>query len=121
MAVKKCTIANSPGAQDRTALLVTWTGVTETDTFAPVSLPEYTNKSFQLTGTIGGATTVLKGSNDGTNYAGLQDAEGAAISMGAAGLVQVLENTQWYLPEASGGTGQSLTVTMLFVRSTPPR
>lgn len=122
MAAIKCLIVENIGRQDRTALIAVWTAVTETDTFSPLAmLPEYINKSVHISSTFGGSTVVLKGSNNGTTYVGLNDLQDTAISMTSEGLEQVQENVLWYQPVAAGGNGQSLVVTMLFVKPSQPR
>lgn len=102
--------------------LVQWTPVTEADTCNPVSFPMHSDKSIHVSGTFGGATVVLQGSNNsGTTYVGLRDPSSTAISMTADTIKAVLENTQLVKPSASGGSSQSLTISMLFHLSHPLR
>jgi hypothetical protein len=115
MAVKAATITDVSFKQDGTAMQVVWAAATESDTFAPVKMPEYGARSISIQGTFGSATVVLNGSIDGTNYSGLTNPAGVAISKTSAAVVGVFESTVYYQPAASGGTGQSLTVSMLFV------
>lgn len=122
MASIKATINNGIGRADTSAILVTWAAVTESDTFAPVALyPDYTSRSVHVSGTFGGSTVVLKGSNTGTNFIGCKNPQGVAISKTSEDIDQVQEAMAQYQPVASGGTAQSLTVTMLFVRASQPR
>ena len=51
----------------------------------------------------GGTTATLEGSNDGTNWFGLSDPQGTAISMTANGLSAVLENPRYIKPVLTGG------------------
>lgn len=100
---------------------VAWGAAGDSDTFAPVMLPEWADKSIQVEGTFGGATLKLNGSNDSTtgsdgNFEQLNDAFGTAIGLTAKGIKQVTESTVWVQPGTSGGTGSSLTVTMFFRR-----
>lgn len=91
--------------------VITWTGVTEADTFAPLNLDRvYTKATIQIGGTFGGATVVVNGSNDNTTYAGLSNQAGTAISVTAAAIKSVYEAPNYIQPSASGGTAQSLTV-----------
>jgi|SRR3954466_7942308 hypothetical protein len=115
MAVIKATITDMSSKGDGSAQRVVWAAVTESDTFAAAAMPEYTARSVHVSGTFGGATVVLNGSNTGTNYFGLNNMAGTAISVATEALKQVLEGVINYQPAASGGTSQSLTVTMLFV------
>ncbi len=106
---------------DGSTYLVTWTPVTESDTFGPVFLPEYADKSVHVTGTFGSCTLAVHGSNDGVNYAALNDASSTVIGIQSDKIKQVLENTAYVKPIATGGSAQSLTVAMLFRMSNPLR
>jgi hypothetical protein len=99
-------------------ILYQWSPVTSADT--PLATPEMLgihDASFQAEGTFGGATTVLKGTLDGTNYEGLKDPANAAVSLAAAGLVGVRDKARKYKPTHSGGDGtESLTLSLLVMR-----
>lgn len=73
------------------------------------------DRSVQVVGTPNGATTVLQGSNDGTNWVTLTDPLGNAISfVNATGLKQISEITRYIRPSTSGGGGaQDLDVYVL--------
>lgn len=64
----------------------------------------------QVTGTIGGATLTVEGSNDGTNFSTLNDAQGNALSLTAVGIEQILENTEYIRIGRSGGTTTNVNV-----------
>lgn len=115
------TVTTFRGNGDGSLVLVQWTPVTEVDTCVEVQLPEYADKSVQVAGTIGGSSTAVHGSNDGTNFALLRDPGGAPIAITAAGIKQVLENTLMTKPVITGGSSQNLTVTMLFRLANPLR
>lgn len=115
MATKTATITDVSFKQDGSAMKAVWASTTEADTFAPISMPEYIQRSVSMQGTFGSATVVLNGSIDGTNYTGLTNPAGVAISKTSAAVVGVSESTVFYQPVASGGTGQALTLSMLFV------
>ncbi len=96
---------------------VIWTPVTEADTFVAFQASGYADKSVQVTGTMGSATVLLKGSNDGTNYAGLTDPQGNAISFTTNTVIkQIEEATLWIQPTHSGGSSESVTVTVFMVK-----
>lgn len=105
------------------AMVITWAAMGDSDTATPVQAPlPYIDKSCQVEGTFSGATMVLQGSNDATtsangNYETLNDPGGNAISLTTKGLKQVTEATAWIKPATSGGTGSSLTVTVLARRA----
>lgn len=115
MAAKTVTLTDVSFKGDGSAIQAVWANATESDTFAPVKMAEYTARSISIQGTFGGATVVVNGSIDGTNYSGLSNPAGSAISKTSAAVVGVFESTVYYQPVASGGTGQTLTVSMLFV------
>lgn len=95
------------------AIVVAWAGLASGDTGAPVSFSQYTDKSVQVTGAFGGATVVLEGSNDGTNWAVLTDPQGNDLNITAAKIEMVSEATLSVRPRVSGGTGVNVNVTML--------
>lgn len=108
--------------QDGSIRQIIWTPVTEADVCIPVHYPKHSDKSIQALGTFGGATVALHGSNDGgVTYAPLNTPASAAIGITVAGIKAVLENTEYTKPVMTGGTGQSLTIAMLFHFSNPSR
>lgn len=115
MATKAAVISDVSFKGDGSAMLAVWPNATESDTLSPVKMPEYTARTISIQGTFGGATVVINGSIDGTNYSGLTNPAGSAISKTSAAVVGVFEATQYYQPVASGGSSQILTVSMLFI------
>lgn len=104
----------SPDAQNGANVLVQWLAVTEADTCTAVEFTAFPDRSVQIGGTFGaGGTCVLEGSNDGTNYVGLVDPQGNAISATGAKLEQISEITRKTRPRISAGTGVSLNISML--------
>jgi hypothetical protein len=91
-----------------------WTSVTENDTASPITLSGSAPalSAVQFTGTFGGATAIMQGSNDGTNWVALNDLTGTAISLTAAGGVEFTTSFVYLRPSFSGGTGQTLTAIM---------
>lgn len=67
----------------------------------------------QFTGTFGGATVTLQGSNDGTNFVTLKDGAGADISVTSAGLVDFSTAARYIKPGISGGTADDVDVTVV--------
>jgi hypothetical protein len=66
--------------------------------------------SVQISGTLGGATIVLQGSNDGTTYATLKDLQGTNLSFTAAGYAEFTTGAAFIKPSISGGTGDSINI-----------
>lgn len=94
---------------------IEWETLTEADT-AEREFPQGLEPlagAFQVTGTFGGATVVLQGSNDGSNWATLSDPQGDAISLTGAGIFEFSTSVAYIRPAASGGTGQDVDVTII--------
>lgn len=93
--------------------IATWTGET---TAGNASIQRYAplislaTASVQVTGTIGGATVALQGSNDGVTYTTLKDLSGATMSFTAAGYAEFSSGAAFIKPLISGGTGDSINV-----------
>ena len=98
-----------------------WIGATNggtPDTFAPVEIDRnpYTI-TVQATGTFGASADIaLHGSLDGTNYAALSDAQGAAISLTAASIADGQSAVRFVKPVLSGGNGSTDIDVVLQVR-----
>jgi hypothetical protein len=84
--------------------IVFWEAVSENDTCDPVQIHSKADRSFQVTGSFGGGTVDLEGSNDETNYVTLDDLFGDAISFSADGLAGVGPMTRFVRPGTPGGT-----------------
>lgn len=99
--------------KDHNRHIATWTGI---NTAGNATISRYapkfslTTASVQVSGTIGGATIVLQGSNDGVTYATLNDVDGNALSFTAAGYKELTSGAAFIKPSISGGTGDSINV-----------
>lgn len=93
--------------------LATWASIGDADTCTAVPMSGASDRSVQITGTFGGATIVVQGSNDGTNYAPLTDPQGNAISKTSAAIEQISEISRFVKPTTSGGTSSAITVSLL--------
>lgn len=111
MATIEPTFSKPRGSQK--TWLVTWTAIGDSDTCTGVSFPDGSDITVHILGTFAGATVVLQGSNDKTNWLGLTDPQGNAISKSAAGMEAVEEHPLWVRPSTSGGSGSSTTVILL--------
>lgn len=69
--------------------------------------------SFQAFGTFGGATVILQGSNDGTNWVALSDPSGTAISLTAAGAFEFSTAMAYIRPSISGGSSDDVDVVVV--------
>ena len=82
---------------------------------------DFVDRSVQIEGTFGGATVVLEGSNDGSNYEPLTDPQGNAISKSAAALEQVTEVTMLVRARLSAvGVGATIVITICARRAKFP-
>ena len=66
--------------------------------------------SIQAVGTFGSGTVKLQGSNDGTNWADLDDTQGTAVGLAAAGAAEFSTGMVYIRPLVTGGTGDDLDV-----------
>lgn len=93
----------------------TWETVTENDTASAV-IPAGSEPIFgsiQFTGTFGGATGVLQGSNDASNWVTLKDPNGTAVSTTAVGAFEFSTAMTYLRPSFSAGTSQDVDVVMV--------
>jgi hypothetical protein len=97
----------------RSGAQVKWSSVTESDTFtASVLGLRYPDRGVTVQGTFGSATVLVVGSYDGTNYFTLHGQAGL-LSFTAAGGDVIVENTPYIKCTHSGGTSESVTVTIV--------
>ena len=97
---------------ERGTLKMTWTSVTEADTFtASNEGSRYPDKTIQVSGTFGGATVLIKGSNDGSTYFTCHGQTGL-LSFTSDGGDVIIENYPFLQATHSGGTGETVTVTI---------
>lgn len=92
--------------------LFTWTSMGNADTGTAVEIPWYSDRTIQVVATAyGGATLVISGSLDNSNWVTLADPQGNALSFtSGAKMETLLENTRYIRCSTSGGTGTDLTV-----------
>jgi hypothetical protein len=83
------------------------------DTGVQIDLTDYADRSVQVEGTFGSATITIQGSNDGTNWQTVRGPDSVALTFTASGLKQVLETTLYLRVISAGGTGTSVTVTLV--------
>jgi hypothetical protein len=106
---------------------ITWTGLLQSslDTGVPFECPGASERSVQVSGTLGaGGSVRFEGSNLAApavdaDWAPLSDPQGVALDMAAISTVKkVQEMTRWVRPRITAGDGTtSLTVTLLAKRA----
>lgn len=98
--------------------VTTWANLLSGDDGEPVRLAVYSDRSIQLSGTFGGASVTIGGSNDGITYHALTDTSGTALSLTSACLKQIVELPVYLKPRVFGGDGTTnLTVVLAGRRS----
>ena len=98
---------------------VTWTGLLNGDVGSPAELAAYSDQSVQLVGTLGtGGKCVIQGSNDGTNWATLNDPQGNILELTALKIEAIAELVRYVRPNITAGDGTTnLSVIMLAKRA----
>jgi hypothetical protein len=115
MAVVNYSVETLVTWRDR-ASVITWTGLATGDTGQPLEMTGWADRSIQATGTFGGATVNIEGSNNGTNWSLLTDPQGNNIALTSAKIEQVMEITRFIRPAVSGGSGVSINIITLVRR-----
>jgi len=112
---------NTQGANS--IVVAQWLGLGNADTGVPVALTDWADRSIQVSGTFGGATLTVQGSNDYTNYFAqnyssmvwntMRDPLGNLLTFSTSGdLKQMLELALYVRVITSGGAGTNLNVVM---------
>ena len=118
IAFTKDPLTNDSSARRRVDIItwvVTGAGADDGSPYVSYFRPD---KTIQLIGTFSSTTVVIEGSNDGTNWATLTDADGNACSFTAPDMVFVRESPKFVRPNATGGTG---SITVILVAATMGR
>lgn len=109
---------------DGSCLLWEYTPLTTTNAdSSPIDFTQWGDMSVQVRGTWGaGGALAIEGSNDGTNYIVLNNAQGTALTLSADSLKQIVERPRYVRARVTGGDGTtSLAATFVFRRATPMR
>lgn len=100
----------------------TWGPLTSANTLGTnEELPRYPYHSVQITGTFGGATVVLQGSDDGVTWFTLHDTSGSNISATSNARFDTIAIVPAFVrPSLSGGDGTT-SVTLIVTSRTQGR
>lgn len=82
------------------------------DTTTPLQLPNYPDKTVQVSGTFNSATVTIQGSNNGTTYVTLHKPDGTDATFTTDAICQILENPVFIRASAASGTATALTFTI---------
>lgn len=86
-----------------------WT-LANADTGNAAIMNRFADRTVAVTGTFGGATVTVEGSNDKVNWFTLNDNAGAALTFTAAGMKLILENPVYVRAKTAGGAGTAVSV-----------
>jgi hypothetical protein len=100
-----------------------WTLAQDSDG-TPAEEFNHADRCVQISGTLGGATVSIQGSNDGAGWFTLHDPFAQSLSftsLGAGGCVgaAVAENPRYVRPLVTGGDGTTAVLVILFGRRNP--
>ena len=115
MAVVEYSVETLATWRDR-ASVITWPGLTTGDTGRPLEMTGWADRSVQITGTFGGATLTIQGSNNGSEWNTLTDPQGNEIVLTSQKIEQIMEITRYIKPIVSGGSGTSINIITLVRR-----
>jgi hypothetical protein len=116
MATIQPSVQNLSAVYGNQAVIYTWV-LAVGDDGAPVAGPGWADRSFQVTGTFGGASVTIEGSNDGSTYLTLNDPFGSPLNFPSPALRAVTEVSWVIRPRAVGGDGTTaLAVSAIFVQ-----
>ncbi len=106
------------------AHMVSWlaitTGTGSASTGAVAEIGGSADRSVQIEGTFDGATVVIQGSNDGSNWQSLTDPQGNAISKAASALEAISELTRYIRPSVSGSVNGTTSINVyLYAKRSP--
>lgn len=112
------TVGNAPRSNyGGNAIKATWTALLNSTTGDAFEGSNFIGVALQITGTFGaGGTLLLEGSNDGTNYSTLDDAQGDPVSITAASIVYLSQTPIYVRPRVSAGDVTTSLVATLLLR-----
>ena len=109
MATIQPTMTVIPGGKAR---LYTW-ALGAGDDGAPVEAVEFADRSVQVSGTFGGASVVIEGSNDSASYGTLTDPQGNDLAIVGAKVEMITEVTRLIRPRVVAGAATAVTVSLI--------
>lgn len=100
-----------------------WPITTANPDGTPIEWVQWADRCFTASGTWGGATLTIQGSNDGVVWLPLSNAAGGtAATFTADGLKSIIELPRYVRPNLTvAGAGATVTVTLLARRQQPLR
>lgn len=122
MATIKVTLTELEKPGQGQAWIASWPLMLNGDVGETVDLANYADRSIQVEGTFGaGGSCAIEGTNDTANFRTLNDPQGTALAITAAGIKSVTEVSRQMRPHVTAGDGTtSLTVTAFLRRTKQP-
>lgn len=123
MATVTPTPINGAGSGDGSIVQFSYDLTTANADGAPFQLPEYADVCWTFTGTWGGATAAVEGSNDGTNWVPLSNAAGGSAATATANKgMTIIERPLYMRPNlTTPGTGAAIKAIATLRRANPMR
>ena len=85
---------------------MTWKKLSTTNTEGAAAIyPQYADRNVMVTGTFGGGSIKIEGSNDNIKWFALTDMASSTISIIAEGFKMIQENVLYVRPALVGGDG----------------
>ena len=110
------TAVNERTGEQLLGRIATWTPLALNDDGSWVEFVQQADRSIQVSGTFGGATVTIQGSNEPSPTSGptLTDLGGTSLSFTSAGLRSIAEGARQVRPVVTGGDGTTaITVRMV--------
>lgn len=107
------TVTNTDLSGDGSVRIVTWSAGATGDSGSAVESAAWADRCVHVTGTFGGATVAIQGSNDGSDWQTLNNAQGTAATFTAAGLKQIVEVPRFMRPTVTGGAASAIKVVLV--------
>lgn len=118
MAERNPTIVQPGGQNVDHGTLVTWSGLLNGDTGAPVNLSDFPDRTIHILGTFGaGGSVNFVGSNNNNDWIVLTDPQGNAITKTAAAMEFVTETPLFVRPHVTAGDGTTNLTVIMFART----
>jgi hypothetical protein len=96
---------------------ITWSGLLNGDSGAPIDWGNFMDRSAQVKGTFGaGGSVTMEGSNDGSTFNPLSDPRGNGLAITTAKLEQVEDVSYQIRPNVTAGDGTTNLTVVLFAR-----
>lgn len=96
---------------------ITWSGLLNGDTGAPINWANYMDRSIQVLGNFGaGGSVSLEGSNDGNTFTALSDPRGNNLAVTTSRIEQIEDCTYALRPNVTAGDGTTNLTVVLFAR-----